>query len=338
MTYIRVEQAHTDDERWIEAGADAFALHIAALVYCDRLLTDGRISAVMALRVSLAVPTDRAKAAVDVLVNLGFWIKCGEGYRIENYDSYAFPAEQIKRTRERWTNDKRRKSQHDIGDHGLCKDPKFCPAIREGSTVESGVDSATESSVDAHAYTKPNRTKPNPTEGRGFGVGSAHAATPSARRSHDPQGKNEDGGLTWTDESMGGVMTVVGEVVTLAYFEGGTTSSPRRDWQMEGGKIPPDATPLTWTVRGDCQHQAHGLDLSDQTNSRRCDICSEIEVEMDGTLDGPPYVADPWTLNGDCEHREGGMDRSRVLGKLRCKQCDKHEKAQAKAREIRNAS
>jgi hypothetical protein len=56
MTYITVGQSHTDDERWIEAGADAFAVHIAALVYCDRQLTDGRISTAMAQRVSLAVP------------------------------------------------------------------------------------------------------------------------------------------------------------------------------------------------------------------------------------------------------------------------------------------
>ena len=65
MTYIKIEQAHTDDARWLEAGADAFAVHVAALVYCDRQLLDGCISRAMALRVSLAVPPDRAAAAID---------------------------------------------------------------------------------------------------------------------------------------------------------------------------------------------------------------------------------------------------------------------------------
>jgi hypothetical protein len=147
MTYIRVEQSHTDDERWIEAGADAFALHIAALVYCDRQLNDGRISLAMALRVSLAVPTDRAKAAIDALVEHGFWVQEGDAYKIVDFSSHAFPAEQIQRTRDRWANDKRRRQQHDIGDHELCKDPKFCPAIREGSTVDSAMDSTV---VDDH--------------------------------------------------------------------------------------------------------------------------------------------------------------------------------------------
>jgi hypothetical protein len=192
MTYITVGQSHTDDERWIEAGADAFAVHIAALVYCDRQLTDGRISTAMAQRVSLAVPPGRAKAAITMLVRLGFWTLDGDNYLIDDYESYAFPAEQIKRTRERWANDKRRKQQHNIGDHELCKDPKFCPAIRGDSTVESGMDSAADSTADAHAYTKPNSIKPNQTrpEGSGVGVGgSAHAATPTARRELDPQGQ-----------------------------------------------------------------------------------------------------------------------------------------------------
>jgi hypothetical protein len=192
MTYITVGQSHTDDERWIEAGADAFAVHIAALVYCDRQLTDGRISTAMAQRVSLAVSPARAKAAITTLVKLGFWTLDGDNYLIEDYESYAFPAEQIKRTRERWANDKRRKQQHNIGDHALCKDPKFCPAIRGDSTVESGLDSTTDSTADAHAYTKPNSIKPNPTrpEGSGVGVGgSAHAATPPARREPNEQDK-----------------------------------------------------------------------------------------------------------------------------------------------------
>jgi len=102
MTYIKLDQNHTDDDRWIEASADAFAVHVAALVYCDRgRLLDGLIGRPMALRVSLAVPADRAADAVDALVKHGFWTDQGDAYQIDRYDEHAFPAEQIKRTRER---------------------------------------------------------------------------------------------------------------------------------------------------------------------------------------------------------------------------------------------
>jgi hypothetical protein len=176
MTYIKLEQSHTDDERWIEAGADAFAVHMAALVYCDRQLLDGSITRPMALRVSLAVPPDRAQAAVDALVARGFWAEVATGYLINDYDQHAFPAEQIQRTRKRWQQDKERRRQHDVGDHSLCKDPKFCPVIR--STVES-----TEASTGgrSHLYpTQPNQTRPDRRSGSGKGQGGAEAGSAGA--------------------------------------------------------------------------------------------------------------------------------------------------------------
>lgn len=169
MTYIKLEQAHTDDERWLEAGAEAFALHVAALVYCDRQLLDGRISRQMALRVSLAVPPERAMDAVDTLVRCGFWTEVATGYLINKYDEHAFPAEQIERTRKRWSDDKKRRRQHDVGDHSLCKDPKFCPAIR--STVESTVEST---SGGSHLY----QTRPDQTGGMGMGAAAGSAGAP----------------------------------------------------------------------------------------------------------------------------------------------------------------
>ncbi len=175
MTYIKIEQAHTDDARWLAAGADAFAVHVAALVYCDRQLLDGCIPRAMALRVSLAVPPHRGAAAVDALLAVGFWTEVATGYLIENYADHAFPAEQIKRTRKRWQQDKERRRQHDLGDHALCKDPKFCPAIREGSTVESTAESTGGRS---HPYpTRPDQTRP---EGSGKGMGGAQAGSAGA--------------------------------------------------------------------------------------------------------------------------------------------------------------
>ena len=105
----------------------------------------------------------------------GFWTEVATGYLIEKYADHAFPAEQIKRTRERWKRDKERRRQHDVGDHALCKDPKFCPALREGSTVESTVDAT---SGRSHLYpTQPDQTRP---EGSGKGMGGAQADSAGA--------------------------------------------------------------------------------------------------------------------------------------------------------------
>jgi hypothetical protein len=180
MTYIRLEQAHTDDARWLEAGADAFAIHVAALVYCDRQLLDGCISRAMAGRVSLAVPPERTPAAISALVSQGFWTEVATGYVIDNYDQHAFPAEQIMRTRKRWQQDKERRRQHDVGDHSLCKDPKYCPAV--GSTVESTTDAT-------GGRSRLNQTQPNPTQpeglGKGMGAAADSAGAPPARPAHE---------------------------------------------------------------------------------------------------------------------------------------------------------
>jgi hypothetical protein len=163
MTYVKLNHTDVDDDRWLEAGADAFALHYAALVWCDRRLSDGRISKTMATRVALAVPTERAAAAIDALQRLGFWRADGYDYVIEKFFEHAFPAEQVKRTRERWSEDKARRRQHSLGDHALCKDPKFCPAIRGiDSTVESteeskGGSTRRRSRID---QTRPDQTRP----------------------------------------------------------------------------------------------------------------------------------------------------------------------------------
>src|SRR4051794_39997794 len=204
MTYARFDQSHTDDPRWIEAGADAFALHVAAVVWCDRQLTDGIITEVMASRVSLAVPPDRTTAAVASLVEQGFWSRADDGdLRIVPFHEHAFPAEQVKRTRARWAGDKQRKRQHDLGDHALCKDPKFCPAIREGSTVESTLESGGASTGGgSHLYqTQPDPTQPDRREGVGEGdgeVGSASGDRAHASGAHGSGATPPDGSASWT--------------------------------------------------------------------------------------------------------------------------------------------
>ena len=66
--------------------------------------------------------TPAGRAAVDALVAHGFWTEDGDSFVIVDYLEHAFPAEQIKRTRAKWSEDKARQRQHRVGDHALCKD------------------------------------------------------------------------------------------------------------------------------------------------------------------------------------------------------------------------
>lgn len=209
MTYVKFEHEHADDPRWLEAGADALALHLCALLWCDRMLTDGAVPAAMAVRVSLAVPPDRAVEAVAALVARGFWSEDGDGgYQIERYLEHALSAEMILRTRGKWKGDKLRRNQHSLGDHALCKDPQHCPAIaskhragdhelchpeycgENAGTVESTVDSTTASTSGSTGggsrlyQTRPDQTRPDRREGSGNGMGGGDSApsAPSAPR------------------------------------------------------------------------------------------------------------------------------------------------------------
>jgi hypothetical protein len=176
MSYVKLNHADATDERWIEAGADAFAVHFAAIVWCDQQLKDGRISRAMASRVSLAVPPDRTAVAIDALLAAGFWREVDTGFEIVDFHTHAFPAEQVQRTRERWNADKARRRQHSLGDHALCKDPKFCPAI---STVDSTVDSQGGSrplDKTRPDSTRPDSTRPDQTVRSGSGSGKRRRA------------------------------------------------------------------------------------------------------------------------------------------------------------------
>ncbi|WP_299442643.1 hypothetical protein [uncultured Phycicoccus sp.] len=184
MTYIKLPHTDLDDERWIDAGSDAFAVHCAAMVWCDRRLTDGRISRSMALRCALAVPLERVAEAVATLTEHGFWVEDGDGYVIVDYLEHAFPANQVKRTRERWARDKARRRQHSIGDHELCVDPKFCEVRKAELTADSTPDSTVESPGGGSRLdqTRPDSTRPDRRSGSGRGAEGDSAGATSPRR------------------------------------------------------------------------------------------------------------------------------------------------------------
>lgn len=168
MTYVKFEARHLADERWIEAGAEAFALHTWALSYSDEQDGDGWISETMARRVAFPVAPDRADHAIAVLVELGFWERESTGYRITGWARHILAASEKVATREKWSADKRRRRLHDVGNHSLCTPNTKCPVARN-SIPDSGGGS-TGGQVDSI----PNQTRPDQTpKGSGSGVGAS---------------------------------------------------------------------------------------------------------------------------------------------------------------------
>ena len=205
MSWVKLRPTFADDERWIDAGAAAMAVHIAALCYCDRHLTDGAISATMARRVCIAVHPAEAVIAIEALVALGFWRATESGYQIVGYLDDQIAAEDTLRARARWAADKRWRRQHNAGDHGICPVEK-CPSARQMGAETSdddetpisdiadvpvGHDECPEKDKDDVAAPRPDPTRPDPKGGSSEGgerhdyvaKDGAHASQSSASAS-----------------------------------------------------------------------------------------------------------------------------------------------------------
>lgn len=82
MPWVKLSDTFADDPRLEEAGAQALALHVAALCYCNRQLTDGKIPERTALRLW---SVDNPQAAIDALVAVGLWKVRKDGFEIVGY-------------------------------------------------------------------------------------------------------------------------------------------------------------------------------------------------------------------------------------------------------------
>ena len=84
MTYVKVLHTDVADDRWLTAGSDAFALHVAATVWRDRQFTDGRIPKPIARRGAPAtIAPDETAAPIEALLEAGFWTDDGDAYVID---------------------------------------------------------------------------------------------------------------------------------------------------------------------------------------------------------------------------------------------------------------
>lgn len=85
MTWVRIDESFPEHPKVLAAGGDAAWLHVCALAYCNRFLTDGVIPGSMLTRLS-----DRKRPTVlaTKLVEVGLWEITDAGWTIHDFLSY----------------------------------------------------------------------------------------------------------------------------------------------------------------------------------------------------------------------------------------------------------
>lgn len=83
MTWVRLSDTFVEHPRWEALGGDAFLLHVAALSYSNRAMTDGYVSR---LRMQSLTPAVRGhRKLADRMVAAGLWTERDDGYQVANY-------------------------------------------------------------------------------------------------------------------------------------------------------------------------------------------------------------------------------------------------------------
>lgn len=86
MTWVKLDDGFYDHPKVLAAGPAAAWLHVCALGYCCRHLTDGVFSKAVVPQLSSALKQPSKLAAI--LVENGMWLDEGGNYRIHDFHVY----------------------------------------------------------------------------------------------------------------------------------------------------------------------------------------------------------------------------------------------------------
>lgn len=97
MAWVRLDDLMPENPKVLRAGPGAGWLHVCALAYCNRNLTDGHVPATALRR--LADLEDPAREA-ERLVEAGLWDEVEDGYEIHDYLDFQPSAAEVRKQRE----------------------------------------------------------------------------------------------------------------------------------------------------------------------------------------------------------------------------------------------
>jgi hypothetical protein len=159
MTWTRLSDNYTDRPEFEDMSLSACYLDVEALVYCNRLLTDGFLPAKKLPRITRS---DDPEADMQELIDSGIWWEVEGGYQREWDDQML--ATDVERSRadnaerQRRFNESRRdrETRHAVGDHSKCK-PEYCSGAR--GEAKGNLTNALHNAP----QTRPDPTRPDPT-------------------------------------------------------------------------------------------------------------------------------------------------------------------------------
>lgn len=179
MTWTRLSDDFTDRPAMLQVSRDARLLQIEAMIWCNRMLTDGTLPAAAVRRLTDSPDPD---AAIDELVGVGLWkpVDAGGAWSLDWAEQEA--GDEVRKRREanaeRQRTYRRRRELHNAGDHTMC-DPRHC---RNASKVTRDV-------TRYETPSRPDPSRPDPQGGTGTGAartGSADASPTGDLRDQTP--------------------------------------------------------------------------------------------------------------------------------------------------------
>lgn len=209
MSWVKLSDTFAEDPRLEQAGPLALALHVAALCYCARQLTDGHLSRGTVRRL-LELDDQDPHGVARSLVDVGMWETTDDGYRIVEY---------LKDQPSRKQAEDLRAKRAAAGRAG---------GQRSGEARRSNSEANTKQVASRSLEPRPVPSRPQPPPPTPSLADASAGTSPAAPL--EAQGEGEDGAAEtdlagWIAREHGISRELAGEVVQRAQGDPTTTSS-----------------------------------------------------------------------------------------------------------------
>jgi hypothetical protein len=134
MSWVKLDDGFAEDDAVADLSDRAFRLHVIALCYCGRRLTNGHLDRRAVKVVCAILAGGRPNRWVNELVTAGLWIPVPEGeYEINKYLKYNPSREWVEAEREKARERKRKRGSGDGSPDGSAELPPEPQAERSAS-------------------------------------------------------------------------------------------------------------------------------------------------------------------------------------------------------------
>jgi hypothetical protein len=99
LTWLKIDDGFAEHPKIAELADRSFRLHVVAMCYAARNLTDGFINDRSLKIIAAIIGTSRVSRNVDELLASGLWLRLGDGFQIKDFLEYNPSAERVKEDR-----------------------------------------------------------------------------------------------------------------------------------------------------------------------------------------------------------------------------------------------